>query len=56
MALIGCKEVMDVLSVKKSTAYQVIQKLNEELQEQGYMTIRGKVEESYLKERYKLND
>ena len=48
MALITYKEVMSLLKVKQAMAYKIIQDLNKELNEQGYLTIRGKVEESYL--------
>lgn len=33
-------------------AYKHMQKLNKELQEKGYLTIQGRIEESYLYERF----
>ena len=55
MALITVKEVKDILRVAESTAYAIIKNLNEELEAQGYLTLRGKVEKQYLMQRYGLS-
>ncbi|MBC5729238.1 hypothetical protein H8S34_00110 [Pseudoflavonifractor sp. NSJ-25] len=52
MRMLGAEDVMVLLSVKKSSAYEVIRQLNEELREKGYLTVRGKVPEKYLRERF----
>lgn len=54
MALLNVDQVMDVLNVRQSQAYQIIRDLNAELKEQGYRVVRGKVEERYLLEQYRL--
>ena len=44
-------EVARELEVSKSYAYKLIQQLNGELQEKGYITIAGRVNRQYFKER-----
>ena len=46
------KDVEELLCVGETKAYQIIRTLNEELQEKGFMTVRGRVSSSYLKERF----
>ena len=48
------EQVMEILSTSKATAYRTIKKLNGELEEKGYMTLSGKVNATYLKERFGL--
>ena len=43
---------MELLKVGKTNAYAIIRKLNQELESRGYMTIRGKIPEAYLRERF----
>ena len=52
MRMLGAEDVMVLLSVRKSSAYEVIRQLNEELRGKGYLTVRGKVPEKYLRERF----
>ena len=44
-------EVARELEVSKSYAYKLIQQLNGELQEKGYITIAGRVNRQYFMER-----
>ncbi len=44
-------EVGRELEVSKSYAYKLIQQLNSELQEKGYITIAGRVNRQYFRER-----
>ena len=44
-------EVALELEVSKSYAYKLIQQLNSELQEKGYITIAGRVNRQYFRER-----
>ena len=44
-------EVARELEVSKSYAYKLIQQLNGELQEKGYITITGRVNRQYFRER-----
>lgn len=52
--LINVEEVQKILRIPKSTAYEVIRKLNKELADKGFYTIRGKTVDHYLFERYAL--
>lgn len=52
--LLNVEQVKELLKVPQATAYQVIRDLNKELNNKGYLTIRGRVEETYLRERYRL--
>ena len=42
--------VAQELSVSKPCAYKLIKKLNDELKEQGFITIAGKVNRQYFEE------
>ena len=44
-------EVAQKLGVSKSYAYKIVQKLNAELKEKGFMTISGRVNKQYFIER-----
>ncbi len=45
------QDVADELGVSKSYAYKIVQKLNAELKEQGFLTIAGRVNKQYFLER-----
>ena len=45
------EEVAVELGVSKSYAYKIVQKLNQELREKGYITISGRVNRQYFLER-----
>ena len=45
------EEVAKELGVSKSYAYKIVQKLNAELKEQGFLTIPGRVNKQYFLER-----
>jgi predicted transcriptional regulator len=42
------EEVAEELGVSKSYAYKIVQQLNIELKEQGYLTISGRVNRKYF--------
>ena len=44
-------EVAQELGISKSYAYKIVQKLNAELVEKGYMVISGRVNKQYFLER-----
>lgn len=44
-------EVAKELGVSKSYAYKIVQKLNRELKEKGYLTISGRVNRKYFQEK-----
>lgn len=51
---VTAQEVRKLLGVSKSKSYEIIAQLNQELQEKGYLTLRGKVEKRYLYERFRI--
>ena len=44
-------EVAQDLGISKSYAYKIVQKLNEELKNKGFLTISGRVNKQYFMER-----
>lgn len=44
-------DVASELGVSKSYAYKIVQKLNAELREKGYLTISGRVNRKYFMEK-----
>lgn len=48
---ISAKEVAQDLEVSDSYAYRLIRKLNEELERQGYVIVKGKISRKYFEER-----
>ena len=52
-------ELAEVLGVSVSKAYGYIRQMNEELQKQGFLVVRGKIPVAYVQERFfgmKAND
>ena len=45
------EEVAEELGISKSYAYKIVQKLNAELKEQGFLTISGRINKQYFLER-----
>ncbi|WPC42788.1 transcriptional regulator [Clostridium sp. JS66] len=45
-------DIKNILGVSKSKAYKIIQQLNKELKEKGYITIAGRIPIKYFKEKY----
>lgn len=52
--LFDVNDVQQILNISKSKAYQIIKKLNAELEVDGYITISGKVSRKYFMERIAL--
>lgn len=50
--LLTADEVSKSLGVSVSYAYKIIRQLNDELQEQEYLTIHGKIDSSYFQKRF----
>lgn len=46
------KDLQKLLGVSESYAYGLIRTMNGELQEKGFLTVRGKVPAAYVKERF----
>lgn len=45
------EDVARELDVSKSYAYKIVQRLNAELREQGYLTISGRINRKYFMEK-----
>ena len=48
---IRADEVAEELGVSKPYAYKLIKRLNDELKEQGFITIAGRINRQYFNER-----
>lgn len=48
-SFISADEIKEIVGISKSKAYSLIQELNSELKEKGYLTVTGKLVESTLK-------
>lgn len=48
---ISAKEVARELEVSDSFAYRLIRKLNDELEKQGFVVVKGKISRKYFEER-----
>ena len=44
----NAQEVADSLGTSKAYAYKLIQKLNEDLEKEGYIKIQGRISKAYL--------
>ena len=53
--LIGIKEVMKILKVSRSKGYNIIRKLNKELEKMGFYVISGRVPRQFLLEKFNLS-
>lgn len=50
------EEVQELMNVSKPYAYKVIQQLNKEMSDKGYITVAGKVNKKYFNEKSYLNE
>ena len=50
--LMSVEEVMQAAGVGKNTVYQIIKKLNAELDAMGKLTFRGRVNRKFFEERF----
>lgn len=53
---ISVQEVAEELGVSKSYAYRVVKKFNEELKQQGYLTVAGRVNAQYFHKKVYYNE
>lgn len=44
-------EISTITGMSEAYAYKIIKQLNKELEEKGFMTIRGRVSKDYFQER-----
>ena len=50
--LMRVEEVAEALDVSKPYAYKLMQQLNKELKEKGFITITGRIDRRYFQERF----
>lgn len=50
-AFLTVEEVAKEMGVSKSYAYKIVKKLNEELQQMGYLTVAGRVNTNYFRKK-----
>ena len=50
--MLKAADVARVLQVGDSKAYQLIRMMNRELEEKGFLTVRGRISEAYFYERF----
>ena len=48
----GAKDLQELLGVSESKAYAYIRQMNAELQEKGFLTVRGKIPAAYVEKRF----
>lgn len=46
------EEVAEILGISKGHSYKLIQRMNHELADRGYLVVAGKVPVKYFEERY----
>lgn len=42
------KDVAEIMEVSTASAYNIIRKLNQQLSDQGYLTVAGRINKSYF--------
>lgn len=49
---LNAKEIAEITGLSKEGSYKIIRELNDELTRKGFLTVRGKVINSYFYERF----
>lgn len=49
---VSASEMAEKLEISRAHAYKIIKKLNNELEEKGFMTLTGKVSRIYFEEKF----
>lgn len=52
----NAEEVAREMNVSKAYAYKIIQRLNQEMQDMGYITVSGKVNRKYFMKKVNFNE
>lgn len=47
----SAEDIMEIMGIKKSSAYRIINELNKELNDKGFLTQGGVVRADYFRER-----
>lgn len=50
--MMNVEDVMEELGVKRSKAYLILRQLNEELESEGYKSVRGKIPRAYWRKKF----
>lgn len=50
--MMNVEDVMEELGVKRSKAYLILRQLNEELESEGYKSVRGKIQRAYWRKKF----
>lgn len=50
--MLNAQDVQKILKVSQAKAYEIIRSLNEELKEQGFYVLQGKVNKDYFEKRF----
>jgi len=50
--MLGARDIVELLGISESKAYDCIRRMNEDLESQGYLIIRGKVPIEYFKTKF----
>lgn len=51
-AMVRVEEVMETLGIAQDTAYKLIRKLNDELEDMGYIVVSGRLPRKFWEERF----
>lgn len=55
--VLTAKDIAEICNISESKSYQIIRRLNEELNQKGFLTFSGKVSRAYFNERmYGMKD
>ena len=52
LRMMKCSEVAERLGISRTSAYEVIRELNQELSEKGLITRQGRMSADYFEKRY----
>lgn len=48
------EDIMKILDISQASAYRIILKLNNELNENGFYTVKGRTSKKYFQEKYNV--
>ncbi|MEA4821566.1 hypothetical protein [Anaerorhabdus sp.] len=54
--MLTVEDVMCIVKVKRTKAYEIIRELNRELKQNGYCTVTGRVSKEYFFEKYRIRE
>lgn len=49
---VSASEMAEILEISRAHSYKIIKKLNNELEEKGFMTLTGKVNRKFFEEKF----